>query len=61
MAVFVQPQFPGNAFHDTGPLHAPGLGLAAEPLGDVGPGQALAAQVGEFSFLVGEALAKTAE
>ena len=47
---------PGDAPHRPGQLHAPGLGRAAEPGGDVGPGQPLAAQVGELSFLVAESL-----
>src|SRR2546423_6777851 len=59
MFVLIQPQFGGDALDGPAELDAAGLGITAQPAGDFAPTQPVAAQIGEFALLSGEALAKT--
>src|SRR6478672_3955961 len=56
-----QAQFAGNPFDRPVELDAAGVGRAAEPGRDVGPGEALGAQVGQLPLLGTEAVAELLE
>ena len=61
MAFLFQAHLLHHALHGAGELHAASLRLTAQPGGDVGPTEALAAQVGQLSFLRAQAFPETAE
>src|SRR5207248_17661 len=50
----VQAELLGDAVEGAGELHPPGLGGPAEPLGDLAPAQAVAAQLDQPEFVGAE-------
>src|SRR5262245_35397173 len=57
----VQPHFFGEPFDGTGELHSPGVGLASQAGGNLVPGQALGAEIGDGPLFVAKAVANALE